>query len=66
MPKSNAYLLVSAAVFALVSGAHLTRAVAQWPVQISTWQVPLELSWMAAIGAATLSLWALAQLRRRT
>jgi hypothetical protein len=55
-PKN--YLRLSGTVFAIVAVAHLVRAIAQWPIVIGPWNVPVALSWIAAIPAASLSIWA--------
>jgi hypothetical protein len=55
--KSN-YPLVSGALFGVVAILQALRAVAEWPVQIGPLTVPVLFSWVAAIVAATLSVWA--------
>ena len=62
--NSKTYCAVSGAVFAVVALAHLLRALQQWPIAIAGWNAPLELSWLAAIGAGALSVWAFAARRR--
>jgi len=52
------YQIVSGAVFALVAVAQLIRALAGWPVQIGTLDVPVWFSYVAFAGAAGLAAWA--------
>jgi hypothetical protein len=56
--KSN-YALVSGAIFGLVALLQAARAIATWPVQIGPLDVPLWFSWVAAVVAGSLSVWAL-------
>jgi len=65
MAKLGNYLILSATVFAVVAIAHLIRAIQRWPILIGPWSVPVELSWLAAIVAGALSLWAVLLLRDR-
>jgi len=64
MPSLKSYLTISAAIFALVALAHLARAIAQWPIVIGPWTVPVALSWVGAIAAAGLSVWAFSLARK--
>lgn len=52
------YTMVSGGVFGLIALLQLVRAISQWPIQIATYDVPVLLSWIAAIIAASLSGWA--------
>ncbi len=54
----NNYLLVSGVIFGLVALLQAVRAIAAWPVQIGPLDVPLWFSWVAAIVAGSLSVWA--------
>jgi hypothetical protein len=54
----NNYLLVSGVIFGLVALLQAVRAIATWPVQIGPLDVPLWFSWVAAIVAGSLSVWA--------
>ena len=65
MTSRQRYLVISATVFAIVALAHLVRAIQQWPITIGPWNVPVELSWLAAIATGALSLWATLLLRER-
>jgi hypothetical protein len=63
MAKIGNYLIISATVFAVVAIAHVVRAIEQWPITIGPWQVPLEVSWLAAVATAALSVWSILLLR---
>ena len=65
MSSLQRYLVITAAVFAVVAIAHLTRALEAWPITIGPWSVPVELSWLGAIAAGALSAWAILLLRER-
>lgn len=65
MTSRQRYLVISATVFAIVATAHLIRALEQWPITIGPWNVPVDLSWLAAIATGALSLWAILLLRDR-
>jgi hypothetical protein len=65
MSSRQRYLVISATVFAVVAVAHLVRAVQQWPIAIGPWNVPVDLSWLGAVAAGALSLWAILLLRDR-
>jgi len=65
MAKLRNYLIISATVFAVVAFAHMIRDLQQWPITIGPWSVPVDLSWLGAIAAAALSLWAILLLRDR-
>jgi hypothetical protein len=54
----NNYPLVSGAIFGLVAILQALRAFAGWTVQIGPITVPVLFSWVAAIVAGTLSVWA--------
>jgi hypothetical protein len=56
MPR--AYEIVSGIVFALVAVAHALRAAQAWAMQVDGWSVPVGMSWVAALVAAGLSVWA--------
>lgn len=64
MSQTSRYLIISATIFAVVALAHLLRAIAQWPIAIGPWTVPVGLSWVAALFAAGLSGWAMSLLRK--
>jgi hypothetical protein len=52
------YLLISAAIFAVVALLHLVRLVTHWSVQIGAVTFPLWGSWLGLIIGAALSIWA--------
>ena len=54
----NAYALISGVVFGLLALLQGVRAFNQWPVQVSTFQVPVWASWLVATVAMTLCVWA--------
>lgn len=53
----KSYLQMAGLVFALVSLAHLVRAVLSWPIVIAAWSVPIWLSWVAFAVAGLLGYW---------
>ena len=55
--KSN-YSVVSGAVFGLVAMLQALRALAAWTVQIGPYSVAVWFSWIAAVVAGSLSVWA--------
>lgn len=52
------YPLVSGVIFALVAILQALRAFAGWTVQIGPINVPILFSWVAAIVAGSLAIWA--------
>ena len=64
MPSLKSYLTLSAAVFAIVAVAHLTRAVEAWTIVVGPWTIPLAVSWIGALATAGLSLWAFSLTRK--
>lgn len=59
------YEVVSGGVFAVVAVAHAWRAVRGWAIQVDAWSIPIWASWVAALVAALLSLWAFRRARAR-
>jgi len=55
---SKQYIVVSGGIFGLVAIAQATRAFLERPVQIDTLVVPVWASWLAAIVAGSLCVWA--------
>ena len=55
---TNKYVVVSGAVFGLVAILQAVRAAEQIPVTVGSFSVPVAASWVAALVAAGLSLWA--------
>jgi len=60
----KSFLRVAGAIFALVSLAHLLRALMGWPVIIAGWAVPLWLSWLAFVIAGALGYFGLTLAKR--
>lgn len=52
------YFVISGCIFALVALLHLARAINSWPVLVAGQEVPVTVSWVGFIVAASLSLWA--------
>ena len=55
---NSKYNLLSGVVFGLVALLQAGRAAAGWAVQIGPIAVPLWFSWVAAIVAGSLAIWA--------
>jgi hypothetical protein len=56
--NGKTYLLISAAIFALIALLHLMRLIGHWSIQIGTLSIPIWGSWLGFIIAAALSIWA--------
>lgn len=56
--SEKTYLLISAAIFALVAVLHSIRLFNHWSVQIGAFAVPFWGSWLGLIIGALLSIWA--------
>ena len=52
------YVFISGVIFGFVAIAQATRALLQWQLQIGTFVVPVWASWLAAIVAGSLCVWA--------
>ncbi len=52
------YRRVSGAVFAIVAIGHAARAAAGLPLVVGSQSIPVWVSWVFAVGAALLALWA--------
>lgn len=52
------YVMVSGIVFGAVAIAQASRALMQLPVQIGTAAIPVWASWVAAVVAGSLCVWA--------
>ncbi|HEY6322642.1 MAG TPA: hypothetical protein VJA16_13890 [Thermoanaerobaculia bacterium] len=59
------YEVVSGGVFAVVAVAHAWRAAQGWAIQVDGWSIPIWASWVAALAAALLSVWAFRRSRAR-
>ena len=55
---ANKYVVVSGAIFGVVAILQAVRAAEQIPVMVGSFSVPVAASWVAALVAAGLSLWA--------
>ena len=54
----NTYTLVSGAIFGAVAIAQAFRAFKHWAVQVGPIAVPVWFSWVAAVVAGGLCIWA--------
>ena len=54
----NKYTLVSGIIFGVVALLQAFRALNQWPAQIGPIEVPVWFSWIAAVVAGGLCVWA--------
>ena len=54
----RSFHLVSGAIFGLVAILQVIRALNQWPVHVGTTDIPVWASWVAAVVAGGLCLWA--------
>jgi hypothetical protein len=52
------YSVVSGFVFGLIAIAQSVRALRQLPVNVGEFEIPVWLSWLAAVIAASLCVWA--------
>jgi len=55
---SKSYITVSGAVFGVVAVVQALRAVMQLPVHVGSLEVPVWASWIAAVVAGSLAVWA--------
>ena len=55
---ANRYVVVSGVVFGAMGVAQIVRALAQWPAQIGSFGIPVWVSWIAAVVAGSLCIWA--------
>ena len=62
--RMRAYLQISGVIFGIIGVLHVVRLLFDWPAEVSGWAVPLWISWMAILAAATLSFWAFHLLSR--
>ncbi len=54
----STYPLVSGSVFLIIAALQAIRAVLQVPVQVGAQSVPVWVSWIAALVAGSLGVWA--------
>ena len=55
---SKNYIVVSGVIFGFVSLAHVARALTATPIAIGSSVIPMWTSWVAAVVAAALCVWA--------
>jgi len=55
---ASKYAVVSGAVFGVVAVLQVVRALYQWPVHVAAVDIPVSASWVAAVVAGCLSMWA--------
>jgi hypothetical protein len=56
---SKNYIVVSGLAFGVVALAQASRALMRLPVQVGSFEVPVWASWVAAVVAGGLCVWAL-------
>jgi len=61
---SRTYAVVSGLIFGLVALLQAARAVADLPVRVGSYDVPVFASWIAAVVAGALCVWAFSSGRR--
>jgi len=52
------YVIVSGILFGVIAVLQAVRALNQWPVHVGGFAVPVWASWLAAVVAGSLCLWA--------
>jgi len=60
---SSRYVVVSGVIFSFIALAQLLRAVNQMPAQVGSFEIPVWVSWVAAILAGSMCTWAFASRR---
>jgi hypothetical protein len=60
---SSRYVVVSGVIFGFIALAQLLRAVNQMPAQVGSFEIPVWVSWVAAILAGSMCTWAFASRR---
>ena len=55
---ANKYIVVSGLIFGLVTAVHVARAIGGVPVQFGSSEIPIWASWVAAVVAWGLCVWA--------
>ena len=61
---SRTYAVVSGLIFGLVALLQAARAVADLPVRVGSYDVPVFASWIAAVVAGALCAWAFSSGKR--
>ena len=59
------YAVVSGVFFAVLTVVQIMRLVLQWPVRVSTFEVPMWFSGVAVLIAGSLAVWAFRVAARR-
>ena len=59
------FSVMAGVIFALVALAHLVRIYFGWPIVISSWSIPMWVSWAALVVASGLSYFGLRATRRQ-
>lgn len=62
--KNGSYASVSGVVFALVALMHALRAILNVPVHVGSRALPIGISWVGAVVAAMLCVWAFRTVKR--
>ena len=60
---SSRYVVVSGVIFSFIALAQLLRAVNQMQAQVGSFEIPVWVSWVAAILAGSMCTWAFASRR---
>ena len=55
---SKNYIVVSGSIFGVVALAQVLRAAMQLPVHVGGFEIPVWASWIAAVVAGSLCVWA--------
>lgn len=55
---SSKYVVVSGLVFGFIAAAQAVRAFAQLPAHVGSFEIPVAASWVAAVVAGGLCVWA--------
>ena len=58
---SNSYAIVSALIFAPVAIMHVVRLIKRWTVVIGSYNVSMNVSWVALVVAALIAIWGFTQ-----
>jgi hypothetical protein len=62
--SQKVYLALSGTIFGVIAVLQLTRAIYGWHAQVATFEVPVWLSWVAAVVAGYLAISAFILLRK--
>ena len=55
---SKNYIVVSGLIFGVIAVAQVLRAAMQVPVHVGGFEIPVSASWVAAVVAGSLCVWA--------